>query len=68
MYSFVNKNGKKVSGTAATLHKIKETGGLQKYHDKIGKAYIDSFVSAHSDIINAGIEATANREKFKVVE
>lgn len=67
MYSYINKNGKRVSGTAATLHEIKETGGLQKYHDKIGRAYIENFVDAHSDIINAGIKATSKRKKFKVV-
>lgn len=67
-YSYINENGKKVSGTAATLHEIYTVnGGLQNYHDTIGKAYIEDFVNAHSDIINAGIEATSKRKHFKAV-
>ena len=67
-YSYINSNGKKVSGTAATLHEIYTVnGGLQNYHDTIGKAYIEKFVDAHSDIINAGIKATSKRKLFKVV-
>lgn len=68
-YSYTNQYGKKVSGTAATLHEIYTVnGGLQNYHDTIGKAYIEDFVNAHSDIINAGIEATAKRKNFKVAK
>ena len=39
----------------------------QNYHDYIGKEYIAEFVNYHSDIINAGIEATSKRNQFKVV-
>lgn len=67
-YSYVNEHGMKVSGAAATLHEIYTVnGGLQNYNDTIGKAYIEEFVNAHSDIINAGIEATSKRNRFKVV-
>ena len=67
-YSYFNKMGKKVSGAAATLHEIYTVhGGLQNYHDYIGETYIASFVNAHSDIINAGIEATSKCNQFKVV-
>jgi len=67
-YSYVNKNGKKVSGTAATLHEIYTVNGsLKNYNDSIGKAYIEKFVEEHSDIINAGIEATTKRNRLKVV-
>lgn len=68
-YSYINENGKKVSGSAATLHEIYTVnGGLQNYHDTIGKAYIEDFVNAHSDIINAGIEATSKRKRLKRVK
>lgn len=68
-YSYTNKNGKTVSGSAATLHEIYTVnGGLQNYHDTIGKAYIEDFVNSHSDIINAGIKATARRKNFKVAK
>lgn len=67
-YSYVNENGKKVNGSAATLHEIYTVnGGLQNYHDMIGKAYIERFVSANSDIINEGIKETAKRRLFKVI-
>lgn len=67
-YSYINQNGKKISGAAATLHEIYTVnGGLQNYHDTIGKAYIEDFVNAHSDIINAGIKATSKRKRLKVV-
>ena len=67
-YSYVNENGKKVNGAAATLHEIYTVnGGLQNYHDMVGKAYIERFVSANSDIINAGIKATSKRKRFKVL-
>lgn len=67
-YSYINDAGKKISGAAATLHEIYTVhGGLQNYHDFIGKNYITAFVNAHSDIINAEIEATTKRNQFKVV-
>lgn len=67
-YSYINKNGKKVSGAAATSHVIYTVhGGLQNYHDAIGIEYIKDFVNAHSDFINTKIIATIKRKKFKVV-
>lgn len=67
-YSYINDAGKKISGAAATLHEIYTVhDGLQNYHDYIGENYITAFVNAHSDIINAGIEATTKRNQFKVV-
>lgn len=68
-YSYTNENGKTVSGAAATLHEIYTVnGGLQNYHDSIGKAYIDAFVNSSSDIINAVIKAASKRKYLKVVK
>lgn len=67
-FSYINSNGKKVSGTAAALHEIYTVqGGLGNYNNNIGKEYISAFVDAHSDIINAGIEAMSRRKKLHVV-
>lgn len=67
-YSYINQDGKLVSGAAATLHEIYTVnGGLKEYHDAIGKAYIEEFVNAHSEIINAGIEATSKRKRFRKI-
>lgn len=67
-YSYINKNGKKVSGAAATLHAIYTIhGGLQNYHDAIGIEYLKDFVTTHSDRINTNVEAITKRKSFKVV-
>lgn len=68
-FSYTNDNGKKVSGTAATLHEIYTNhGGVKNYNDNIGMEYIQEFVSSHSDIINASIEAKSRRKKLRVVD
>lgn len=67
-FSYINNNNQKVSGAAATLHEIYTVkGGLGNYNDSVGKEYIDAFVKAHSDEINANIEAQSKRDNFKVV-
>lgn len=67
-FSYINDNGKKVSGAAATLHEIYTNhGGVKNYNDHIGIEYILEFVSSHSDIINEGIEAKSRRKKLRVV-
>lgn len=67
-FSYINDNGKKVSGAAATLHEIYTNhGGVKNYNDHIGIEYILEFVSSHSDIINEGIETKSRRKKLRVV-
>ena len=67
-FSYVNENGKLVSGAAAFAnHVYTEMGGIQNYNDAVGNAYIQAFVKAHSDSINAEIEAQAKRHRIKFV-
>lgn len=67
-HPYINKNGKKVNGTAALNHYIHTVkGSVQNYHDEIGIEYISNFVKKHSDIINAGIAQKAKRMLFKIV-
>lgn len=67
-FSYTNKDGKKVSGTASVLHEIFTVkGGLGNYNDSIGQKYIEAFVKANSININAEIEAQSKRDTFKVV-
>lgn len=67
-HPYVNDDGKLVSGTASLNHYIHTVkGGVQKYNDEIGEAYIKAFVAANSDIINAGLAQKAQRDKFKIV-
>lgn len=66
-FSYLNEDGKLVSGTAAFLHHVyTEMGGIQNYNDEVGKAYIAEFVSAHSDIINDGLEYQARKKRLKL--
>lgn len=67
-FSYTNKKGKRVSGSAAFNHHVyTEMGGIQKYNDSVGAEYIKAFIDAHSDSINDNIEKNAKRKKFKVV-
>lgn len=67
-HPYINKDGKRVSGTASLNHYIHTVkGGIQDYNDEIGAAYISEFIKAHSDIINTGIAQKAKRDRFKVV-
>ena len=65
-HPYVNDKGDWVRGNASLLHYISECGGLQAYHDEIGKAYLNAFVREHSDIINAGLAEKARRSRLKV--
>jgi len=65
---YVNKNGKRVTGTAAMLHQVFTVdGSVQDYNDKIGAEYVTEFIKQNSDIINDGLEKKARRRNLKVV-
>ena len=67
-YSYVNENGKRVTGAAATSHEIYTVhGGVAEYNDYIGETYIREFVREHSEILQKGIEAESRRKKLKVI-
>lgn len=65
-FSYINEDGKLVSGAAAFLHHVyTEMGGVQNYNDAVGAAYINEFVKAHSDAINAELAVQARRGRLK---
>lgn len=65
-FSYINEDGKLVSGAAAFLHHVyTEMGGVQNYNDAVGTAYIEAFVKAHSDDINADLAVRARRGRLK---
>lgn len=67
-FSYINDNGKKVSGSASVLHEIYTVyGGIKNYNDYIGAEYISEFIREHSDIINEKIEKNHRRKQLKVV-
>lgn len=66
-FSYINQDGKLVSGSAAFNHHVfTETGGIQAYNDEVGQEYIQAFIAANSDIINERIVAKAKKKRFKV--
>lgn len=67
-FSYINPNGKRVSGSAAFNHYVyTEKGSIQKYNDEVGAAYVMEFIRKHSDIINEGLSKKIKRSRFKVV-
>ncbi len=67
-FSYVNKNGKCVSGSAAFNHYVyTEKGGIQNYNDEVGMEYLKEFVHQNSDIINEGLAKKARKSRFKAV-
>ena len=67
-FSYVNQNGKLVSGSAAFIHYVyTEKGGIQNYNDEVGMEYLKEFVRQNSDIINDGLTKKARKSRFKAV-
>ncbi len=67
-FSYVNQNGKRVSGSAAFNHYVyTEKGGVQNYNDEVGMEYLQEFVRQNSDIINEGLAKKARKSRFKAV-
>lgn len=67
-FSFVNENGKLIAGAAAFNHHVyTEMGGIQQYNDAVGRMYIEAFIQAQSDYINAEITAQARRNRLELV-
>lgn len=67
-FSYVNQNGKRVSGSAAFNHYVyTEKGGVQNYNDEVGMEYLKEFVRQNSDIINEGLTKKARKSRFKAV-
>ena len=67
-FSYINRRGKKVSGTASVLHHVfTECGGLQEYNDEVGKEYISAFLEAESNKINERLEKKAKKSRLKVI-
>ena len=68
-YSYINKNGRKVSGAPAFNHYVYTVcGGISKYNDEVGYEYIKEFVKFNTEIINNNIERKVKKEKFKIAK
>jgi hypothetical protein len=67
-FSYLNSNGKRVSGSAAFNHYVyTEKGSIQKYNDEIGTEYVMEFIRQNSDIINDGLAKKARKNRLKIV-
>lgn len=67
-FSYINNNGKKVSGAPAFNHYVYTVkGGVENYNDEVGEQYIKAFISSNSEMINNSLQRNVNKSKFKVV-
>ena len=66
-FAYVNKNGKLVAGPPAFVHYVyTEKGGVQKYNDEVGAAYIQAFINENSDVINEALANKIRRNRIKI--
>lgn len=66
-FSYINDNGKLVSGAAATIHEIYTNhNGVKDYNDDVGKSYLQEFVKIISDGANSDIQAKSKRKNIKI--
>ena len=66
-HPYVNKDGKRVNGTASLLHYIFSVkNGLSDYHDEIGVAYIKAFVKNVSADVNVELARQAKKINSKL--
>lgn len=67
-FSYINNDGKKVSGAAAFLHHVyTEEGGISNYNDKVGETYVKKFIQYSSRDANNEIEKDAKKSRFKII-
>lgn len=65
-FSYINKNGKRVTGAAAFNHHVfTEKGGIENYNASVGEEYIKEFVKAKTPTISATLERNARKERLK---
>lgn len=66
--SYINDNGKLVTGSAAMLHYIYTVmGGIENYNDSVGEIYIHKFVKHISFEANNDIERNVKKKRFKAL-
>lgn len=67
-FSYINENGKLVSGPPALLHYIYTIlGGLSKYNDEVCIEYIEVFMEQLSETANKNLSKNAKKKQFKKV-
>lgn len=66
-FSYINDNGRKISGTAAQLHVIKQMGGIDNYNEEVSAATIRSLIKDNKISINNEIQKNISRSRFHVV-
>ena len=68
-FSYVNKDGKLVKGTAATIHHIyTEMGGIDNYNEAVAtEAIKKALESGLLDEINKALTKNAKKKRFKKI-
>lgn len=65
--SYINENGRKVSGSAALLHQIKGCGGIEGYNKKVAISTITTMVENCMISINENLLKSIKKDLFKKV-
>ena len=66
-FSYVNDEGKLVSGAAALLHEVySKHDGIRDYNNDVGQSFIGKLLDYISDAANADIEAKSKRKNIKI--
>ncbi|MCD8158134.1 MAG: hypothetical protein LUD77_04350 [Clostridiales bacterium] len=64
-YTYINKNGKKVAGTAAHLHRVyTEMGGVDKYNKMVNSEHIKELAFRGLDIACIIIKSVMKVKRF----
>lgn len=67
-FSYVNEDGKRVSGTASLNHHIKKVGGINEYNKRVGRAFLERFMDVYADSIIDDLLTQEEREYLRVVK
>lgn len=66
-FSYINEKGKRIFGTAATLHEIYTNhNGVSDYNDDVGESYLREVVKSISENANQDIQAKSKQKNIKI--
>lgn len=67
-FSYVNENGKRVSGAPAFVHHVyTEMGGVAEYNEKVGRTYSEEERRLLNERMNEKLERDAKKNRFKAI-
>ena len=67
-HSFINEDGKKVSGTASYLHYISNQGGVEKHEKNIAMKAFEMFYDSVSETLRDSIAKEVKKNLFRLIK